>query len=139
MAIPPPHPVPRDHTKDNRKPRARAVCRFGHGKAVRVIRAPDWTSHVPRQVAFKRLPVQPRGIGVLHQPRGLHDRSWNADTDRTLRADACFQRGGHIGNGLDGARVIFARRAYPQTVNLVAIRVKSAALNLCAAQVNPNT
>ena len=129
-----------NHREDQPRASRRSVGRLGDGQAVGVVGAAHGPRQRSRKVALQRLAVQPRRVGILHQPGGAHNRSRNPHAHRgrfaRAAADAPLQLLHHLCNRPHRGRVVVLRRRNAQPRNLRAAPIQREPFDLGAAQVD---
>ena len=111
---PPPQPVPRMTPNTRARAGAGAIDGLRQGKAVGIVGEPDRAAEMRLEVALERLAVEPRRVGVLHQPARRRQRARHADADRcrSSAAGAFLEHAHHLGRWPDGRAVVVARRRH---------------------------
>ena len=128
-----------DDAKDNPVSASRAVHGLGQHKAIGVVGKPDRAADRLRQVAVQRATNEAGRICVPDESRRSRHRSRNGDSDGGGGAEPGIGLGHQLGQGPDGPVVIACWCWNPSPKALAAARVEDGALDLRAAQIEPNS
>ena len=91
------------------------------------------------QILVERFPVQPCGVGVLHQAGLRGNSSWDSHSHASAPAEFLLDSFRSVRHRSQGALVIKARRGYAMAVQLPAISLERHEFNLGATKIHANS
>src|SRR6267154_1784563 len=118
--------------------RTGSVGRFGNCQTIGVIRASYFARHRPAQVLVKRLPIQPRRIGVLHQTSLRGNGSGDSHAHSSAPSKFFLDSLHGFRNGAHCTFVVVPRSGHAMTMKFPAVALEGHEFNLRAAKIHPN-